>query len=58
MDLDNQPQQTCFICGKVQSEARCLELNDHFFCGLTCKKKQQAKEDEALMQSRIRDLYG
>lgn len=48
MDLDDAKPVRCFICGKEQSERRSIEYNDHWFCGLTCKLKQERKDDENL----------
>jgi hypothetical protein len=54
---DNNPLRECFTCGRAELDSLCLELNDHFFCCIQCKTEQQKKEDDALIQSRIRDLY-
>ena len=48
MDLDFGPHRRCYTCGTLQPEPRCIEYNDHWFCGLQCKLKQEKKDDEAL----------
>lgn len=47
-DLDEGPHRKCHTCGKLQPEPRCLNYNDHWFCGLICKKKQKEKDDANL----------
>lgn len=39
---------TCYWCGKREFEDNMLEYNDHHFCSLVCKLKQERKEDEEL----------
>jgi len=40
--------QTCWACRKKEFEENMLEYNDHWFCGITCKLKQERKDDENL----------
>lgn len=47
-DLDEGPHRKCHQCGKLQPEARCLDYNDHWYCGLNCKRKRKEKENEDL----------
>lgn len=43
--------QRCRICGVNEFEDNMLEYNDKWFCGITCKLKQERKEDESLNQN-------
>ncbi len=47
-DLDEGPHRKCFWCGKMQPEARTLQYNDHHFCGIICKIKQEETDDDTL----------
>lgn len=40
--------KTCHACGTIEHEDLMLEYNDHFFCGINCKLKQERKDDETL----------
>ena len=52
MDLDFGPHEKCSWCGKLQPHRRCIEYNDRYFCGITCKLKQENKDDENLRKPR------
>ena len=40
--------QTCRVCGDIEFEDKMLEYNDHFFCGIRCKKHQERIDDAKL----------
>ena len=50
-DLDEAPHRNCFWCGKMAPHARMLNFNDHHFCGITCKMKQEESDDDALYRA-------
>lgn len=52
MDLDRGVKRSCYFCGRMQSEQRCLEYNDHFFCSLRCKQAQENQDDANLSRPR------
>lgn len=47
-DLDFGPHRRCALCGELHPEPRCLEYNDRWYCGITCKLKAKRREDDAL----------
>jgi len=47
-DLDEGPHRKCHWCGKLHPERRMLNYNDHFYCCLQCKLKQEETDDDSL----------
>lgn len=58
-DLDWGAIHKCAWCGKQQPEPRCIEYNDRMYCGISCKLKQERKDDENLARplSRAARVY-
>jgi hypothetical protein len=56
-DLDFGPHHKCHTCGKMQPHRRCIEYNDHWFCGITCKLTQERKDNENLRRPPSRVPY-
>ena len=40
----------CWICGDIEFKDKMLEYNDHMFCGIICKLKQERKDNENLVR--------
>jgi hypothetical protein len=38
----------CYTCGNNEFEDKMLEYNDHMYCSLVCKLKQERKDDEKI----------
>ena len=47
---------TCWICGDIEFEDKMLEYNNHMFCGIICKLKQERKDDENLARPMPRSV--